>query len=168
MLLTFRLIDLRPFNHTLRSPSSRKIFERRLKLGTVRTRSGATSFTISSSSSQSTSPVPSALWCFPISLLTSSSLRSLSISVKTIGVIFRTEQNAFRVLDQTGSVKTVQPHQISQKIYTERNVAVDPQGVQISKDDKIVELDGEVCIGPPSFSLSSVIIISRFPTYLLS
>jgi transcription elongation factor SPT5 len=70
----------------------------------------------------------------------------LSSSQQTVGVIFKTERDSFRVLDQNGQVRLVQPYQISMRRDSTRSLAVDSDGHEIRKDDNMKEIDGEVSV----------------------
>jgi len=65
-------------------------------------------------------------------------------SAQTVGVIFRTERDSFRVLDQNGQVRLVQPHQISMSRNSNKAIAVDSAGHEIRVNDNMKETDGEV------------------------
>ena len=67
-------------------------------------------------------------------------------SAQTVGVIFRTERDSFRVLDQNGQVRLVQPHQISMSRNSNKAIAVDSEGHEIRVNDNMKEKDGEVRI----------------------
>lgn len=66
-------------------------------------------------------------------------------SQQTVGVIFKTERISFRVLDQNGIVRNVQPHQITMRKESNRAIATDSQGYPLRVSDNMKELDGEVC-----------------------
>jgi len=65
-------------------------------------------------------------------------------SPSTVGVIFKTERDSFRVLDQGGQVRLVQPHQISARGGPNRSIATDSEGHELRKEDMMKEIDGEV------------------------
>lgn len=65
-------------------------------------------------------------------------------SAQTVGVIFKTERDSFRVLDQNGQVRLVQPHQISMRRDSNRAVATDRDGHEIRINDNMKESEGEV------------------------
>ena len=67
------------------------------------------------------------------------------ISLQTVGVIFKTERDFFRVLDQNGQVRSVQPHQISMRRDSNRAIATDAEGHELRINDNVKENDGEVC-----------------------
>lgn len=65
-------------------------------------------------------------------------------SLQTVGVIFKTERDSFRVLDQNGQVRLVQPHQISMRRDSNRAIATDSEGHELRVNDNMKEVDGEV------------------------
>jgi transcription elongation factor len=65
-------------------------------------------------------------------------------SLQTVGVIFKTERDSFRVLDQNGQVRLVQPHQISMRRDSNRAIATDSEGHELRINDNMKEVDGEV------------------------
>lgn len=65
-------------------------------------------------------------------------------SLQTVGVIFKTERDSFRVLDQNGQVRLVQPHQISMRRDSNRAIATDSEGHELRVNDNVKEIDGEV------------------------
>jgi transcription elongation factor len=65
-------------------------------------------------------------------------------SLQTVGVIFKTERDSFRVLDQNGQVRLVQPHQISMRRDSHRSVATDSEGHELRINDNMKETEGEV------------------------
>jgi len=69
-----------------------------------------------------------------------------SSSAQTVGVIFKTERDSFRVLDQNGQVRLVQPHQISMRRDSSRAIAADSEGHEIRPNDNMKEVDGEVSL----------------------
>ncbi|KAI0258579.1 hypothetical protein BC834DRAFT_64480 [Gloeopeniophorella convolvens] len=62
---------------------------------------------------------------------------------QTVGVIFKTERDSFRVLDQNGQVRLVQPHQISMRRDSNRAIATDAEGYELRVGDNMKENDGE-------------------------
>ena len=68
----------------------------------------------------------------------------LWVSLQTVGVIFKTELDSFRVLDQNGQVRLVQPHQISMRRDSNRAIATDSEGHELRINDNVKEIDGEV------------------------
>ena len=69
----------------------------------------------------------------------------LSCSQQTVGIIFKTERDSFRVLDQNGQVRLVQPHQITMRRDSKRAIAMDSEGHKLRIGDNMKEVDGEVC-----------------------
>ena len=67
-------------------------------------------------------------------------------SAQTVGVIFKTERDSFRVLDQNGQVRLVQPHQISMRRDSSRAIATDSEGHELRINDNVKEVDGEVSL----------------------
>ena len=65
-------------------------------------------------------------------------------SLQTVGVIFKTERDSFRVLDQNGQVRLVQPHQISMRKDSNNAIATDAEGHELKVNDNVKEVDGEV------------------------
>ncbi|KAL8841142.1 MAG: hypothetical protein Q9176_003483 [Flavoplaca citrina] len=62
----------------------------------------------------------------------------------TVGCVTRVDRESLRVLDQNGSVRSVMPSQISNKIERRRNaVATDRNGSEIRSDDTVREIGGE-------------------------
>lgn len=72
-------------------------------------------------------------------------LKFVTPSLQTVGVIFKTERDSFRVLDQNGQVRIVQPHQITMGRDSRRAIATDADGHELRVDDNVKEIDGEVC-----------------------
>ncbi|KAG2030095.1 hypothetical protein BDR03DRAFT_1017528 [Suillus americanus] len=61
-----------------------------------------------------------------------------------LDVIFKTERDSFRVLDQNGQVRLVQPHQISMWRNSDRRaIATDSEGHELHVQDNIKEIEGE-------------------------
>ena len=65
-------------------------------------------------------------------------------SAATVGVIFKTERDSFRVLDQNGKVLIVKPHQITMRRDSTRAIASDAEGHELRPNDNVKEVDGEV------------------------
>lgn len=65
-------------------------------------------------------------------------------SQQTVGVIYRTERNAFRVLDQLGQTRLVMPHQITMRRDGRRTISTDHNGHELRVGDNVKEVDGEV------------------------
>ena len=68
----------------------------------------------------------------------------LWISQQTVGVIYRVERDSFRVLDQNGQVRLVQPHQITMRKDNRRVISTDANGHELRVGDNVKETDGEV------------------------
>lgn len=66
----------------------------------------------------------------------------VQLDAQTVGIIFNIERESFRVLDQTGQVVTVKPHQISSKKDTSRAFALDHDGNEIRSGDMVKEVAG--------------------------
>lgn len=60
-------------------------------------------------------------------------------------MIFKTERDSFRVLDQNGQVRVVRPHQISMRRDSTRAVANDSEGHELRINDNVKEVEGLVC-----------------------
>ncbi|KAH8829241.1 transcription elongation factor SPT5 [Flagelloscypha sp. PMI_526] len=67
----------------------------------------------------------------------------VQLDAQTVGVIFKTERDSFRVLDQNGGVRLVQPQQISMRRDSRRAIANDASGHEIRTGDDMKETDGE-------------------------
>ncbi|RDB17280.1 Transcription elongation factor SPT5 [Hypsizygus marmoreus] len=67
----------------------------------------------------------------------------VQLDAQTVGVIFKTERDSFRVLDQNGQVRLVQPHQISMRRDSNRAIATDSEGHELRINDNVKEIDGE-------------------------
>ncbi|KAJ7782978.1 transcription elongation factor Spt5 [Mycena metata] len=67
----------------------------------------------------------------------------VQLDLQTVGVIFKTERDSFRVLDQNGQIRLVQPHQISMRRDSHRAVATDSAGHELHVNDNMKETDGE-------------------------
>ncbi|KAJ2958669.1 hypothetical protein NQZ79_g5826 [Umbelopsis isabellina] len=61
----------------------------------------------------------------------------------TVGVIVKVDRDSFRVLDQNGEIRTIQPHQITNKRDSKRAVATDANGNSIQAGDTVIEKDGD-------------------------
>ncbi len=65
-------------------------------------------------------------------------------SVATVGCVIKVDRESLRVLDQNGSVRSIMPSQISNKIEKRRHaVATDRNGSEIRIDDTVREIGGE-------------------------
>ncbi|KAL8997939.1 MAG: hypothetical protein Q9169_002932 [Polycauliona sp. 2 TL-2023] len=62
----------------------------------------------------------------------------------TVGCVTKVDRESLRVLDQNGSVRSIVPSQISNKIERRRNaVATDRNGSEIRSDDTVRQVEGE-------------------------
>ncbi|KAL4076796.1 hypothetical protein V8B97DRAFT_1866799 [Scleroderma yunnanense] len=67
----------------------------------------------------------------------------VQLDSQTVGVIFKTERDSFRVIDQNGQVRLVQPHQISMRRDSNRAIATDSEGHELRVNDNVREIEGE-------------------------
>ncbi|KZT26128.1 transcription elongation factor Spt5 [Neolentinus lepideus HHB14362 ss-1] len=67
----------------------------------------------------------------------------VQLDLQTVGVIYKTEWDSFRVLDQNGQTRLVQPHQISMRRDSNRAIATDSEGHELRVGDNVKEIDGE-------------------------
>ncbi|CAG7851799.1 Transcription elongation factor SPT5 AltName: Full=Chromatin elongation factor SPT5 [Serendipita indica DSM 11827] len=67
----------------------------------------------------------------------------VQLDMQTVGVIYRTERDSFRVLDQHGQTRLVQPHQITMRKDSRRAVSTDAEGNELRVGDNVKEVDGE-------------------------
>ncbi|TFK75562.1 transcription elongation factor Spt5 [Pluteus cervinus] len=67
----------------------------------------------------------------------------VQLDVQTVDIIFKTERDSFRVLDQNGQVRLVKPHQISMRRDSNRAIATDAHGHELRINDNMKEMDGE-------------------------
>ncbi|KAI0311407.1 hypothetical protein OF83DRAFT_1271398 [Amylostereum chailletii] len=67
----------------------------------------------------------------------------VQLDQQTVGVIYKTERDSFRVLDQNGQTRLVHPHQISMRRDSNRAIATDAEGHELRKNDNVKENDGE-------------------------
>ncbi|KAG9011512.1 transcription elongation factor spt5, partial [Tulasnella sp. 427] len=67
----------------------------------------------------------------------------VQLDQQTVGVIYKTERDSFRVLDQNGQTRLVHPHQITMRKDSRRAIATDSQGYEIRIGDNMKEIDGE-------------------------
>lgn len=67
----------------------------------------------------------------------------VQLDQQTAGVIFKTEHNQFKVIDQNGLVRTVGPRQISMRRDSRRAVATDSENHDIRIGDMVKEIEGE-------------------------
>ncbi|CAE6402378.1 unnamed protein product [Rhizoctonia solani] len=66
------------------------------------------------------------------------------LGADSVGVIYKTEHSTFRVLDQNGQTRIVQPHQITLRRDSNRAIATDAQGHEIRVRDNMKEVEGEM------------------------
>ncbi|KAL5639866.1 hypothetical protein ACGC1H_006441 [Rhizoctonia solani] len=66
------------------------------------------------------------------------------LGADSVGVIYKTEHSTFRVLDQNGQTRIVQPHQITLRRDSNRAIATDAQGHEIHVRDNMKEAEGEM------------------------
>ncbi|EJU01578.1 hypothetical protein DACRYDRAFT_22655 [Dacryopinax primogenitus] len=66
----------------------------------------------------------------------------VSLDQTTVGVIFQTGRDSFRVLDQYGTVHNVHPHQIAMNRNTAKSIALDHNRETFKQGDNMVEVDG--------------------------
>ena len=68
----------------------------------------------------------------------------VQLDAATVGCVTKVDRESLRVLDQVGSVRSVMPSQISNKMEKRRNaVATDRNGSEIRTDDTVREIGGE-------------------------
>ncbi|KAG8882142.1 transcription elongation factor spt5 [Tulasnella sp. 331] len=67
----------------------------------------------------------------------------VQLDQQTVGVVYKTERDTFRVIDQNGHTRLVQPHQITMRRDSRRAIATDSQGYEIRISDNMKETDGE-------------------------
>jgi transcription elongation factor SPT5 len=65
-------------------------------------------------------------------------------SVNTVACIIKVERDAFQVLDQNGTLRTILPRQISMKIENRKSIATDRDGFEIRIGDTVKEVQGEL------------------------
>ncbi|KAF9078067.1 hypothetical protein BDP27DRAFT_1310713 [Rhodocollybia butyracea] len=68
------------------------------------------------------------------------------LDLQTVGVIYKTERDSFRVLDQNGQSRLVHPHQITIRRDardSNKSIATDSEGHEIRIGDGMKEVDGE-------------------------
>lgn len=63
-----------------------------------------------------------------------------------MGVIFKIEPEAFRILDQSGAVRTLRPSQIGNKLDTRMSVATDKDSYELRAGDMVREVATTVSI----------------------
>ncbi|KIY63191.1 transcription elongation factor Spt5 [Cylindrobasidium torrendii FP15055 ss-10] len=67
----------------------------------------------------------------------------VQLDLQTVGVIFKTERDSFRVIDQNGSTRIVKPHQITMRKDSRHAIATDHDGHELRIGDNVKEVDGE-------------------------
>ncbi|KAG8839542.1 transcription elongation factor spt5 [Serendipita sp. 400] len=67
----------------------------------------------------------------------------VQLDTQTVGVIYRIERESFRVLDQNGQTRLVQPHQITMRRDSKRAISTDAEGNELRVGDNVKEIDGE-------------------------
>lgn len=60
-------------------------------------------------------------------------------SNETVGVIFKIEPEAFRILDQAGAIRTLRPSQVGNKLDTRMSVATDKDNYELRAGDMVRE-----------------------------
>ncbi|ORE14174.1 transcription elongation factor Spt5 [Rhizopus microsporus] len=61
----------------------------------------------------------------------------------TVGVIVQVDRDTFKVLTQNGELRTVEPHQITNKRDSKKAIATDANGNSIRSGDSVIEISGE-------------------------
>jgi len=72
---------------------------------------------------------------------------STNISVNTVACIIKLERDAYQIMDQNGSVRTIFPRQISMKLEHKKSIATDRDGFELRIGDKVKEIEGELRTG---------------------
>jgi transcription elongation factor SPT5 len=69
----------------------------------------------------------------------------VTIDAQTVGVIFQTERDGFKVVDQNGSIRSVRPHQITKQPIqiSRRTVGMDHKDREFRMGDQMKEVEGE-------------------------
>ncbi|KAF5388735.1 hypothetical protein D9757_004857 [Collybiopsis confluens] len=67
----------------------------------------------------------------------------VQLDQQTVGVIYKTERDSFRVLDQSAQTRLVHPHQISMRKDSSRAIATDSEGHELRIGDMMKESEGE-------------------------
>ncbi|KAG8836180.1 transcription elongation factor spt5 [Serendipita sp. 399] len=67
----------------------------------------------------------------------------VQLDTQTVGVIYRIERESFRVLDQNGQTRLVQPHQITMRKDSKKAISTDAEGNELRVGDNVKEIDGE-------------------------
>ena len=73
----------------------------------------------------------------------------VQLDADTVGVIFKIDPSTFRVIDQNGTIRSIRPNQISNKLDTRRSVATDSEGYELRNGDSVKEIARGVsdCLG---------------------
>lgn len=66
-------------------------------------------------------------------------------SAQTCGTIFKIERGVFRVLDQSGQVKSLRPNMLQGKVPVLTSLATDAEGSTVQTGDTMKEMAGSVC-----------------------
>ncbi|KAG1460051.1 hypothetical protein G6F46_000750 [Rhizopus delemar] len=61
----------------------------------------------------------------------------------TVGVIVQVDRDSFKVLTQNGELRTVEPHQITNKRDSKKAIATDANGNSIRSGDSVIEVSGD-------------------------
>ncbi|KAI9305604.1 hypothetical protein BJ944DRAFT_161417 [Cunninghamella echinulata] len=67
----------------------------------------------------------------------------VQLDFHTVGVITKVDRNSFKILTQNSEVRTIEPHQITNKHNSNRAVATDANGNSIRAGDSVIEVGGE-------------------------
>lgn len=76
------------------------------------------------------------------------------------GVIFKTERDTFKVIDQNGAVSTKTPRQISLRRDANRALAVDHDSQEIKVGDAVKEIDGAVSSNEPALFVANDVVLT--------
>lgn len=60
-----------------------------------------------------------------------------------MGVIVQVDRDSFKVLTQNGELRTVEPHQITNKRDSKKAIATDANGNSIRSGDSVIEVGGD-------------------------
>lgn len=63
----------------------------------------------------------------------------IQLDNETVGVIFKIEPEAFRILDQAGAIRTLRPSQVGNKLDTRMSVATDKDNYELRAGDMVRE-----------------------------
>ncbi|KAI8141293.1 hypothetical protein BJV82DRAFT_619991 [Fennellomyces sp. T-0311] len=67
----------------------------------------------------------------------------VQLDFHTVGVIIKVDKNSLKVMTQDGDIRTMAPHQITNKRDSKRAIATDASGNSISSGDTVMEVRGE-------------------------